>query len=216
MAFSGWPAAAVTFFEGLEADNSKRFFDANREVYLETVKAPMQALLEELEPEFGAPKLFRPNRDIRFSHDKTPYKDNIAATIGTAGYISLSADVLGAGSGLVHMAKDQLERYRAAVDDNKTGSHLQRIVDELNDKGHECGPHEALKTAPRGFSKEHPRIELLKAKGLIAWHHWPVGAWLRKAEAKHRVIEVLRDSRPLGAWLTEHVGPSTLEHQRRD
>jgi uncharacterized protein (DUF2461 family) len=67
-----------------------------------------------------------------------------------------------------------------------------------------------LKTAPRGYPKDHPRIELLRHKGLITWREWPAGAWLGTAKAKDRVVEFLRTSAPLHAWLDAHVGPSEL------
>src|SRR4026207_302168 len=96
MTFRGWPVEAIEFFEGLEADNSKSYWQRNKEVYDSTVRAPMEELLAELEPEFGEARIFRPYRDVRFSADKSPYKTNMAATLGE-GYVSLSADGLGAG-----------------------------------------------------------------------------------------------------------------------
>ena len=97
MAFSGWPVAAVEFYEGLQADNSTVYWQDHRAVYKRDVRGPMEQLLAELADEFGAGKLFRPYRDVRFSADKTPYKTNCAATLG-AGYISLSPDGLSTGA----------------------------------------------------------------------------------------------------------------------
>ncbi len=81
MAFTGIPFAALDFYEDLEADNSKVWWNAHKEVYEQEVKAPMKALVAELEPEFGEAKLFRPYRDVRFSKDKTPYKAHQGAFI---------------------------------------------------------------------------------------------------------------------------------------
>jgi uncharacterized protein (TIGR02453 family) len=215
MPFRGWPVEAVEFFEALEADNSRAFWQANKDVYEKVVKAPMEALLAELEPEFGPGKLFRPYRDVRFSRDKTPYKTNIAALVGGSGYVSLSYDGLSAGAGMVHLAPDQLQRYRAAVDDEATGSALEAAVDAIRSRGHECGPHEALKSAPRGYAKDHPRIELLRAKGIIMWHHWPPAAWLGTGKAKDRVAAAIRDAAPLRQWLAQHVGETTAEPTSR-
>ena len=211
MAFRGWPVEAIEFFEGLEADNCKAYWQANKDLYERCVKGPMEDLLAELAPELGTPRLFRPYRDVRFSKDKTPYKTNIAALIGEFGYVSLSAEGLGAGAGMVHLAADQLERYRKAVDDEKAGTALEAVVGSLREQGHECGPFEALKTAPRGFPKDHPRIELLRAKGLITWRQWPPGPWLHTAKARTRVVDVIRASKPLHEWLSENVGPTALE-----
>jgi uncharacterized protein (TIGR02453 family) len=209
--FKGWPAEAIEFFDGLEFDNSKAYFDEHKDTYLGCVKAPMEALLAELAPEFGPPKIFRPNRDVRFSKDKSPYKTNIAATLGARGYVTLSAAGLGVGGGMWRMMPDQLERYRAAVDDERTGAEIVGIAEALRAAGHECGPHDALKTAPKGYPKDHPRIDLLRAKGLTAWHQWPVGAWLHKPKAKDRIVDFLHAAEPLHTWLTTRVGESSIE-----
>ncbi|MDQ6742136.1 MAG: DUF2461 domain-containing protein, partial [Candidatus Dormibacteraeota bacterium] len=92
--FNGWPEDFQRFFIGLELDNSKRYFEANRRIYEKAVRGPMEALVASLESEFGPGKVFRINRDIRFAADKSPYKTNIAATVGMGnrgGYLSLDA-----------------------------------------------------------------------------------------------------------------------------
>jgi uncharacterized protein (TIGR02453 family) len=207
--FSGWPDEAIEFFEGLEADNSKAFWTAHKETYERFVRAPMSELLEELSPEFGEAKIFRPYRDVRFSKDKSPYKTNIAATLSEGGYIHLTADTLGVGGGMYMMAPDQIARYREAVADGSTGTALERLVDGLAKSGIGVSSHEVLKTAPRGYPKDHPRIGLLRNKDLVAWQEWPVGRWLASAAPKQRIIEFFRATAPLKSWLTEHVGPST-------
>jgi uncharacterized protein (TIGR02453 family) len=215
MAFKGWPVEAIEFFEGLEADNSKTYWQANKPVYDQAVKAPMEALLADLADEFGAGRIFRPNRDIRFSADKSPYKTTIAATLERGGYISLSSSGLGAGTGMYHMANDQLERYRQAVDDDASGTRLAALVASATAAGTEVSAHEALKTAPKGYAKDHPRIDLLRQKGLISWRQWPVGAWLGTSKAKARVVDFLHAAEPINQWLERHVGPTTLEESYR-
>jgi len=128
MAFHGWPVEALEFYEGLEADNSKAYWQRNREVYETKVRAPMEALLEELAPEWGEGRPFRPYRDVRFSQDKTPYKTHIGAMVGEFGYVQLNADGLAAGSGIYDMAPDQLERFRAAVAAEGSGGELAELV----------------------------------------------------------------------------------------
>jgi uncharacterized protein (TIGR02453 family) len=209
MAFKGWPKEAVTFFEGLEVDNSRDYWQANKAVYERAVRGPLEELLEELAAEFGEAKVFRPNRDIRFSKDKSPYKTNIAATIGRRGYVSFSADGLGTGSGYYVMAPDQLDRYRKAVVAERTGKQIAAITGELTRAGIELGAYETLKTAPRGYDKEHPRIELLRRKGLIAWRSWPVAAWMSTAKAKARIVDVLHAGEPMIKWLDRNVGETT-------
>ena len=158
-------------------DNSKTYWTAHKAFYLDSVLGPMQALLAEIESEFGEGKVFRPYRDTRFSPDKSPYKTTIAAH-NDVGYISLSSDALGVGTGLYMPSSDQLARYRAAVADEIRGGQLLDLVEGLRKKHIEVSSHEALKSAPRGYPKDHPRIDLLRLKGLTAWKEWPVGAWL--------------------------------------
>jgi len=205
MAFQGWPIEAVEFYEGLEADNSKVYWQDNKAVYDRHVKAPMEELLAELADEFGAGKIFRPYRDVRFSADKTPYKTNCAATIGS-GYVSFSAEGLSVGGGLYMPDPKTLARYRDAVDKEKSGAELATIVAALHKAGYETMAHDVLKTAPRGYLKDHPRIDLLRHKGIAMMKTWPVGAWLGTKKAKDRVVETLRAGVPLNDWLARHVG----------
>src|SRR5215213_906149 len=160
MAFRGWPAEAIEFYEGLEADNSKTYWQDNKAVYEELVRGPMDELLVELAPQFGAGRIFRPYRDVRFSKDKSPYKTTIAATIELGGYVQLSATGLGAGCGMWHMAPDQLERYRRAVAHDRTGEELRRLKAAIESKGIDVGGHDTLKTTPKGYPKDHPRVDL--------------------------------------------------------
>jgi uncharacterized protein (TIGR02453 family) len=205
MAFRGWPIEAVEFYEGLEADNSNVYWTRHRAVYDSQVKAPMEELLAELAEEFGAGKLFRPYRDVRFSANKVPYKTNCAAMIGS-GYVSFSADGLSVGSGLYMPEPAALARYRAAVDAEKSGAELAGIVAALHEGGYDTMAHEVLKTAPKGYPKDHPRIELLRHKGIAMMKTWPVGAWLGTSKAKDRVVTTLRAGAPLRQWLARNVG----------
>ena len=212
MAFRGWPEEAVEFFEGLEADNSKAYWAAHKDVYERCVREPMAQLLEDLRPEFGEGKIFRPYRDVRFSKDKSPYKTNVAAALERGGYVQLSAEALGVGSGMYMMPPDQLARFRKAVATDVAGAALERIIAALEKKGVSVSSHEVLKTAPRGYAKDHPRIELLRNKDLVSWKEWPVGPWLGTARAKQRVIDFFRASAPLKEWLHAHVGGPTGPH----
>lgn len=215
MAFRGWPVEGVEFFDGLIADNSKTYWQAHRDVYERCVRAPMEELLTELAPEFGAGSVFRPYRDVRFSADKSPYKTAMGASLGGGGYVQLSSAGLATGCGLYMPAPDQLDRYRHAVVDERTGTELALLVANARAAKLDVTAHEVLKTAPRGYPKDHPRIELLRQKGLIAWREWPVGAWLGTKKAKDRVVEFLRTAAPINDWLAAHVGASELAAGRR-
>lgn len=214
MAFRGWKAEALEFFDGLEEENSRAYWQRNKQTYEALVRAPMEQLLEELAPDWGEGKIFRPYRDVRFSKDKSPYKTNIGAVIGD-GYVQVDARGLGVGSGMWEMAPDQLERYRQAVDAERSGRRLEDVVSKAKRAGLDVTGRDVLKGAPRGYPKDHPRLELLRYKGLITWREWPAGAWLGTAKAKYRVVEFLEASKPLNQWLRSNVGPSTIPPGRR-
>jgi uncharacterized protein (TIGR02453 family) len=206
VAFRGWPDEALEFFEGLEADNSRAYWTANKQVYERRVREPMVELLGELEPEFGPGRIHRPYRDIRFSADKSPYKTSISAALDRGGYVSFSANGLFVGSGMWMMTPEQLAAYRRAVADERAGEALHRLVVDLRRRRIDVGGHDTLKSAPKGYPKDHPRIELLRNKGLVAWKSWPAGAWLGSASAKRRIVEFLRITQPLNVWLDRYVG----------
>ena len=213
-AFRGWPPEALEFYAGLEADNSKAYWTDRRQVYDNAVLGPMAALLAELEYEFGEGKVFRPNRDVRFSVDKSPYKTHIGATLGLS-YLQLSATGLAVASGMHSMAPDQLDRYRQAVADETTGVDLEQLIREVRRHAIEVRGHDSLKTAPKGYPGDHPRISLLQHKGITAWKEWPVARWLGTVTAKQRITGFLRATQPLSKWFITHVGPSTAPERRR-
>jgi uncharacterized protein (TIGR02453 family) len=214
MAFRGWPAEAFEFYARLELDNSRAYWQANRDTYDTAVKAPFLALSDEVEATYGPLRLFRPNRDTRFSKDKTPYKTAAAAMTesdgGAAYYVQVSATGLFVGSGMYHLAPDQLERFRAALDADRTGTAIERIVGDLRAKKYEIAAAETLKSAPRGVAKDHPRIELLRMKGLVMARTMPLAKWAHTGKALERITTVWDDAKPMNAWLERHVGPSTL------
>jgi uncharacterized protein (TIGR02453 family) len=207
MAFSGWPEEALEFYEGLTADNSKTYWTGHKQTYDTKVLRPMTELVEELAPEFGEAKIFRPYRDVRFSRDKTPYKTHIGAMVGS-GYVQLSAEGLAAGDGMYVMAADQLDRYRRAVAGDRGGGELEDVIAAVERHGIGVAGRDVLKTAPRGYPADHPRISLLRYKGVVAWKEWPVEGWLETAAARDRLAGFLRATRPLSAWLEANVGPS--------
>jgi len=164
--FRGWPSEALEFYDGLAADNSKTYWSSHKAFYETQVYGPMVELLAALEPEFGPGKVFRPYRDVRFSADKSPYKTHLGAWLEFGGYLQLSADGLAAGCAMYELAPDQLDRYRRAVADDRTGTELTTLIATIERAGVEVHGHGSLKTAPKGYPKDHPRLALLRHKGL--------------------------------------------------
>jgi uncharacterized protein (TIGR02453 family) len=214
MAFSGIPPEAIEFYERLEADNSRAFWEANKHVYRDVVKASTEELCAEL-ADFGPFHLFRPHNDLRFSKNKPPYKTHQGAfgeSEGGAGhYFHLSAQGLMCGTGYYAMAKDQLQRFRDAVVADHTGAEIAGIVADLQRRKYSIGAIDELKTAPRGYDKEHPRIDLIRRKGLMMSKEFGAPKWLHTSQAAARIRGVWEEAGEMNAWLDAHVGPSTLE-----
>lgn len=193
------------WFRTLEANNNRGWFHANRATYDEKVRGPLEALLEELHDEFGDAKVARPNRDIRFSPDKSPYKSQIYATVnrsagGGGWYVQLREEGLFVGGGLYMPDRETLTRVRAAIADNRTGRRLESIVARLAEDGLDLMEDGALKTAPRGYPKDHPRIRLLRLPHLAAGTMYPPRKWLHTARAIDRVADGWRSATPLLDW----------------
>lgn len=213
MAFTGIPQSALDFYTRLEADNSKVFWEANKAVYRDEVKGSVQALCDELS-EYGPFHLFRPYNDVRFAKNRPPYKSQQGAygeSEGGAGfYLHISRLGLMAATGYYSMMRDQLERFRRAVDASATGEEIAGIVDGLA-KRYRIGAIDELKTAPKGYPKDHPRIELLRRKGLMMSSDFGAPKWIHTKQAATKVRDVWRAAEPMNAWLDAHVGPTTLE-----
>jgi uncharacterized protein (TIGR02453 family) len=217
MPFAGFPPETFAWFTGLEADNSRAWFTAHRATYDEHVRGQLDELLEELADERGGRvKLFRQHRDTRFSADKSPYKTTTYGVIAdrpdglAALYLQLSSAGLFAGTGYYQLAADQLARFRDAVADDTTGPALEQAVAAVHAAGVETYG-EALKTAPRGFPRDHPRAGLLRHKSLIAGARRAPGArGIPRAQALAHARKTWDACAPMNAWLDAHVGASEL------
>jgi uncharacterized protein (TIGR02453 family) len=221
MSFGGFPEEALDFYEGLEADNSRTYWQRHKDGYEHGVRAPMQALLDALEPEFGPGRIFRPNRDVRFSADKSPYKTHCGAVLSrqrgqAGGYVEISAAGLLVAGGYYSTESDQVERYRRAVDQDVPGRRLERIVARLRADGYQIAGQQ-LKTAPRGYPRDHPRADLLRHRSLYAHRSWKPEPWLHTAAVLDAVRDGWRAFTPLNDWLADQVGPSERSReQNRD
>jgi uncharacterized protein (TIGR02453 family) len=213
--FAGFPPAALEFYEGLEADNSRTYWQAHKATFEQAVRAPMAALLAELPEEYQPFHVFRPNRDVRFSADKSPYKTIHGAGSETAGgavhYLHVSSEGLLVASGMYALAPDQLERFRAAVAAEDTGPQLEQVIAKTRRSRIQVasGHDEPLKSAPRGYPRDHPRIELLRWKGCMASTEIGDASVLGSSRLRQRVVDVWRRTQPLVEWLERNVGPST-------
>jgi uncharacterized protein (TIGR02453 family) len=216
-AFRGFAPAVFDWFAGLERDNSKAYFTATRDRYEAEVRGGLQAMLDELGAAFGGEvKLFRQQRNLRFAPEgSAPYKTRTYGLLyGVPGiaaglYAQLSSSGLYAGTGYHQLARDRLERFRAAVADDATGPRLAAATAAAQAAGLNV-VGESLVTAPRGYPRDHPRIELLRRKALIAGRALAGTTGIGRDEALDHVASTWRAAQPLNAWLDEHVGPTTI------
>ena len=208
MTFEGFPVAALDFYDDLEVDNTKSFWEAHKHVYTESVLAPMKALTAALEPEFGTAKIFRPYRDVRFSKDKTPYKTHQGAFVrvaeATGFYVEVSPRGVRTGGGFYDASPARLAAFRAAVGHDRFGPELERLLAGVRRKGFDIGG-DRLKTTPRGYDADHPRIELLRHKSLTVGHLIGFEPVIHTAELLDLVRDDWRTVRPIVDWVAEHA-----------
>lgn len=207
--FTGFPEQALDFYDDLEVENTRAFFTEHRATYDACVRAPMLALCAELEAEFGEAKVFRPHRDVRFAKDKSPYKTHQGAFVAvaprTGWYVEIAAPGMRVAAGIYDADSAQLARIREAIDDDRTGSQLERVVADLEQQGYPISG-EQLRTAPRGWSTDHPRIALLRHKQLVAGRHYGFEG-LDDPALVDRVRADWRAMRPLLDWLHPRAAP---------
>ena len=214
MAFQGFVPETLTFYAGLEADNTRPYWLAHKPFYDEHVRGAMLALGEALGDRFQPVHSFRPNRDVRLSKDKSLYKTQCGAVHeregGSINYVAISARGLFVGTGMYLLAKDQLARFRDAVADDRQGSAFVDAVRAVRGARLDIGggAEPPLKRAPKGVAVDHPRIEWLRWKGAIASKDFGAPAWLHTPKVVGRIREVWDAAEPLNRWLESNVGPS--------
>ena len=207
--FTGIPVAALDFYDDLELDNTKSFWAAHKETYDNAVRGPMTALAQALEDEFGAAKVFRPYRDVRFAKDKTPYKTHQGVFIpkgpSTGYYVQVGAPGVRVGVGFYEASGPRLARIRDAIADDRRGTDLERILESLQKAGWELGG-ERLKTSPRGYDADHPRIDLLRHKSMTLGKSYGFEPFIHTPELLDRVRDDWREASPFVQWVSDNAG----------
>lgn len=224
--FSGFPKGTFTFLRGLSKNNDKAWFDAHRaeydEFYVDTAKAFVAAAgaaLEKVDRDIGyAPKIggsiFRINRDVRFSKDKSPYKGHLMFRFwngadrkrsASAFYLRFDASSCGIGCGSHMFDKPTLTGFRDAVVDKKAGAALLRAASAIERAGFELeGTH--YKKVPKGYEAEGRRAELLKHKGLWIGRDEKLPRSIGKAEFVDHCVEAWTAMKPLHQWMVKNLG----------
>lgn len=195
---------SATFLADLAKHNDRDWFTAHRADYDALVRGPMETLLGTVTDVYGPGRVTRPNRDVRFSADKTPYKTTSSMWAGTVGgvYLQLDAEGIEVGGGLYEPTRDQLARAREAIDGRpEAATRLEQITTDLERHGFAlAGP--SLTTAPRGYPRDHPRIELLRLRHYAALTRLDVDADLPRIRREWERVQPLID------WSEEYVGPA--------
>ena len=206
--FSGFPEAALDFYDDLEMDNTKTFWEAHKETYTTAVAAPMKALTASLTDEFGEAKIFRPYRDVRFAKDKTPYKTHQGAFVpkgpSTGYYVQVGAPGVRVGVGFYEASGPRLASIREAIVEKRRGGELEDILATMTAAGWELGG-DRLKTAPRGYDADHPRIELLRHKSMTLGKSYGFEPFIHTADLLERVRADWREATPFVEWVLRHA-----------
>lgn len=223
--FPGFPDPDGTFFHELATRQSREWFQANRTRYEEQYLAPLKALLNELAPRIeglfpgrtvSSPRVFRINRDVRFSPDKSPYKTHIGGWLGfeqpemtaplpAVVYVQLGMETF-VGAGHYVLDPGQLTRFRSAIADDHAGGELAAILARLREQGHLPDGHDVLKRVPRGFDPGHPRADLLKWKALTVRFPQPPREVVASASFVDWAADRTREAAPLITWLADVTG----------
>lgn len=217
--FTGFGPRAVHLLRDLDADNSKSWYEANRDGFDAQIRKPMARLLSEAAERYGGgTKLFRQHRDVRFAKDKSPYKTSTYGLVsglpdGRALYVALTRTGFYAGTGVYQMAPDQLRRFRAAVDAEQSGAALEALVQTLRASGLEVSG-DSLSGTPRGVPKDHPRIELMRMKSLTAGSRLDPEASVDGRRPLEHAFRTWELAAPLTDWLATHVGAAEEARRR--
>ena len=225
MSFEGFPRETSAFLDGLTKNNSKVWFDAHRTDYEEHYLGPAKAFVASMQDQFSgfAPgitadprvngSIFRINRDIRFSKDKTPYKNHLDIWFyegadrkaGFSGFFfRMFAGSVILGAGIHGFEKEALQRYREAVDQGKSGKALESLAVKMGRGGYELGG-EHYKKVPREFDSDHRRGHLLKHNALYAHIEVPLPAEARTPAFSAWCGAHFKNIQPLHKWLLVNV-----------
>src|ERR1051326_1509703 len=187
--FAGFPPEALQFFRGLARNNNREWFLPRKPLFEEKVKRPMWELVEALNasmktfaPDYATDPgkaIYRFYRDTRFSKDKSPYKDHIAASFprrglsaGAGFYVGVSHRNVGIGGGIYNPAPETLRAVRNFLAERH--EHFRRITSTAAIRrlfGNLDGAQ--LTRVPKGFPKDHPAEDLLRYKQLLFYAELP-------------------------------------------
>jgi uncharacterized protein (TIGR02453 family) len=226
--FEGFPAAGLRFLADLRKNNNKKWFDARKEIYRESLMEPAQVFVVALgdrlreisggiisDPRLnGSGSLMRIYRDTRFSADKSPYKnwlgiffwEGVGKKNENPGFfMRIEADGAFVGCGKYLFPRSRLGAYRNAVADSRKGRALAGILESFENDSILTLGGETYKRVPSGYNPDHPRADLLRNKGLFVY----VDKVPRKELLSPGFVDICYDwcrkMSPLYNWLKRYV-----------
>ena len=210
--------STLEFLSKLSKNNNKEWFDKNRPTY-ELAKTNFKKFVSELiistakfDPSIkhleAKDCIFRINRDVRFSKNKAPYKNNFGAILSPGGkksfsagyYVQLQPGESFIAGGMWQPPTPQTNAIRQEIDYNT--SEFKKIIGNKDFKKFlgKLSEEDKLKSVPKGYDKTHPEIELLKFKSYITVHNLKDADVLSKNFLKH-CNEVMKAMQPLNLFL---------------
>lgn len=209
--FTGFGKDLIKYYLQLEENNNREWFHAHRAMYDENVAVPLKNLAADLSLDFGPVKIFRPYRNVRFWPDLPPLNEHASLTAdaeyNSAFYLRIDADGMLLGAGNWQPSKAQLTQFRA-IAATETGARVIRdLLDEMQKHLFELMTDNALKSAPRGYPKDHPNIDLLRLKSLSLSAHLAPGPWLYSSKCRDKVMTGWQALTPWIHWLRANLPP---------
>ncbi len=209
--------ALLTFLKGLEKNNNKEWFDANRKTY-EGLRKEWIAFVEQMINEVGKfdkdvailePKqcIFRINRDIRFSNDKSPYKVNFGMSLSKLGkkdnfcgyYLHIQPGGSFAAGGTYMPMPDKLAAVRQEIDYNPE-QFVKIVTDKTFKKWFDKLGGESLQRPPKGYEADNPMIQFIKHKSFLAEHKWSEKE-LQAVDFEKQLVQSFKAMAPLNEFL---------------
>ena len=210
----GFTEEGLALLEGLEANNERDWFRARKEAFDERLLQPFAALLERLTVRLAdapvplsgsASTIFRMNRDVRFSKDKTPYKTAVSGMLTPSGtkapsggvlYLQLGTDGGFVGAGFYMLSPAQLVPIRDAM--VARAGDWDAVLEGLSAAGRGLSTDHALSAMPRGYAEhaDHRHAASIRLKSLLVSERLARGDWL-KGTVEEKAERLARDAMPL-------------------
>jgi len=209
--FTGFGKDLIKYYIQLEENNNREWFHANRAMYDENVAIPLKKIAEDLSIDYGPVKIFRPYRNVRFWPDLPPLNEHASLTANaeanSAYYLRIDADGMLLGAGNWQPSKSQLTEFRMIAATNSGAQSIRSVLTKLHAHSFELSTENALKSAPRGYAKDDPNIDLLRLKSLSLSAHFSPGPWLYSSDFLNRVQAGWQSLTPWILWLRSNLPP---------